>query len=340
MSAQRRFYLLLVLLICGTLVAFFWHLTTGFHYYTPGHILAVLLGGGTEEERLAVFDFRMVRSLLAVLVGMGLALSGLIFQTASRNELASPGLLGVNAGAGLFVLALLFFVPESDTLGLWAQPMAAVLGGILAAGTIYRITYRKGRQTSAYTLVLNGIAVSAGIHALQMLLIVMLDPNKFHSVNVWLVGSIFGSTWDYVSVLAPILFVLFLLFLAMHETLDLLSFSDGTAIGLGVALERSRLLFLAGATVLAAACVAASGAIGFIGLICPHIARSLVGASHRRVLPVTALVGALLLLLSDEVARIIIAPDEMLVGLIVALIGAPYFLYLLARGRKEGANAA
>lgn len=330
---ERRYRRILPLLLALLLGLFFLHLATGFHYFTKGELLSILFFGGSAEERMTVFDFRMVRSLLAVLIGMGLALSGAIFQTVSKNELASPGLLGVNAGAGLAMIALVYFSLADTGADLWIQPLTAVAGGLLAAFLIYRLTYRKGERTSLYTLVLNGIAVSAGLHALQLLLIVGLDPNKFREVNVWLIGSIASASWPEAALLAAFVTAAFLYFLAHHGTLDLLTLTEESAIGLGVLLNRARLLYLMAAVALASVCVAIGGSIGFVGLIAPHIARHLVGVRHRRLLPVTALVGGILLIASDYAARTVIAPDEMLVGLIVALIGAPYFLYILARSK-------
>ena len=330
LRGRASLFALLLLFLAGI---FFLHLSTGFHYFTKAHLLAILFFGGTPEEMLTVYDFRMVRSLLAVLIGMGLAVSGAIFQTISKNELASPSLLGVNAGAGLAVMLLVVATAETAGLGLWEQPTAAILGGAAAALFIYRLSVRRGRTSSTYTLVLNGIAVTAGLHALQMLIVVGLDPNKFHSVNTWLIGSIFGNSWTHVHLLGLVVFLATLFFIVSHETLDILALREETAIGLGVSINRARFIYLMVAVVLAASCVAIGGSIGFIGLICPHIARRLVGVSHRWYLPMTALLGAILLVAADWFARIVIAPDEMLVGLVVSLIGAPYFLYILARSK-------
>ena len=216
----------------------------------------------------------MVRSILAVLIGMGLAVSGAVFQTISKNELASPSLLGVNAGAALAVMLLIYGSSSATGLGIWQQPLAAVVGGALAAALVFFLSHRRGRMTSTYNLVLNGIAVTAGLHALQILLLVSLDPTRFQQVNTWLIGSIFGNSWTHVDILFFIVLAGLLFLLANHETLDLL-------------------------------------------------------ALHEE----TALLGGILLVAADYTARIIIAPDEMLVGLVVSLIGAPYFLYILLRSK-------
>ena len=330
---NRHYIATFVILAALLLGLFFLHLQAGFHYFTKEHLLAILFFGGTPEERLTVFDFRMVRSILAVLIGMGLAVSGAVFQTISKNELASPSLLGVNAGAALAVMLLIYGSSSATGLGIWQQPLAAVVGGALAAALVFFLSHRRGRMTSTYNLVLNGIAVTAGLHALQILLLVSLDPTRFQQVNTWLIGSIFGNSWTHVDILFFIVLAGLLFLLANHETLDLLALREETALGFGLRVNRTRFVLLMAAVVLASSCVAVGGSIGFVGLICPHIARRLVGVAHCRYLPVTALLGGILLVAADYTARIIIVPDEMLVGLVVSLIGAPYFLYILLRSK-------
>lgn len=330
---NRHYIATFVILAALLLGLFFLHLQAGFHYFTKEHLLAILFFGGTPEERLTVFDFRMVRSILAVLIGMGLAVSGAVFQTISKNELASPSLLGVNAGAALAVMLLIYGSSSATGLGIWQQPLAAVVGGALAAAFVFFLSHRRGRMTSTYNLVLNGIAVTAGLHALQILLLVSLDPTRFQQVNTWLIGSIFGNSWTHVDILFFIVLAGLLFLLANHETLDLLALREETALGLGLRVNRTRFVLLMAAVVLASSCVAVGGSIGFVGLICPHIARRLVGVAHCRYLPVTVLLGGILLVAADYTARVIIAPDEMLVGLVVSLIGAPYFLYILLRSK-------
>ncbi len=238
---------------------------------------------------------------------------------------------GGNAGAGFAVLLLIYRQSAAEALPIWALPLAAIAGAALTALIIYRRSYRKGRKTSMYTLILNGVSLAAGIHALEIVLIVRLDSTKFHQVNAWIIGSIFGNSWNHVAVLLPVVLGLGLFLWFRHRDLDILNLSDETAIGLGLELNRSCFLYLMIGVILAACCVAVGGSIAFIGLICPHIARRLVGVRHSRVLPASALLGALLLCTADWVSRVIIAPDEMLVGTIVALIGAPYFMYLFLK---------
>lgn len=330
---QKRFCLYSIVFFVLVLFFFFLHVRTGFTYFSDLHLLQILLGGGTAEENVIVFDFRLVRAVLAVLIGMGLALAGAVFQQLTRNELAGPSLLGVNAGAGLGVMLLIFITPSNQGLPIWFLPLVAVAGALLAAGSIYGLAMRKSAVNSTYSLVLSGITLTAGIHALQTLLIVTLSPEKFNQVNTWIIGNIAGNTWLHVIILGAVVVVLALTLYVNRTTLNVLGLRDETAIGLGVRIHRSRVLFLVIGVILAATCVAVGGSIGFIGLVAPHIARRLVGADCSYVLPLTALIGAWLLIMADWVGRVIIAPDEMLVGIVVALVGAPYFLFILARKR-------
>lgn len=332
---ERRFLGWGIALLASVFVMFIIHLGTGFLEFSYWDLAVIILGGGDEWERIIVFDFRTVRSIMAMLIGVGLALSGAVFQTLTRNELASPGLLGVNAGASLAVTLLIMATPATATSTIWKLPIIAFIGGALAALAIFRMAYRKGQSISSFTLVLNGIALGAGIHAVQMMILMMLSSEQFNQVNTWLIGTIFGNSWSHVLVLGPIIGVGFLLLWLQSMKLNILNLSEETAIGLGSRINRERLMFLIIAVVLSTSSIAVGGSIGFIGLVAPHIARRVVGADHQYYLPITALLGALLLLTADWIGRVIIAPSEMLVGIVVSLIGAPYFLYVLARTKDE-----
>ena len=214
---------------------------------------------------------------------------------------------------------------------MWALALVALLGGLATAGLIYRLAYHKGQVLNPQALILTGIAVAAGIHAIQMLLIVRLDPNKFHVVNTWIIGSIANNSWGHVALLAPVVIILSLLLWARYMDLNILNLADETAIGLGLSINQARFVYLLLAVILATMCVAVGGNIAFVGLIAPHIARRLVGTNHVYSLPITALAGAILLVGADWFGRSVLAPDEILIGIVVAMIGAPYFLYILAK---------
>ena len=184
------------------------HLKTGFTEFSNFDLLRIIFGGGNSYENLTVFDFRLLRLILAMLIVVGLSMAGAVFQTVLHNELASPGLLGVNAGAGLAVMLLVFLVDSSEALPFWAMPTVAIAGAMLVAGFIYSLAYKSGRKLATHTLILTGISLTAGIHALQIMLVVRLEPQQFHVVNTWIIGSIAGSTWTHAATLLPIILLL------------------------------------------------------------------------------------------------------------------------------------
>lgn len=328
MKQFLKVFLLATLLLLGMIYG---DVRTGFLDVSHRDLLMALLGLGDPTLEMTVLDFRLVRIILALLIGVGLGLAGAVFQTISRNDLASPSILGVNAGAGLGVILLVYFLNSDTALSMWALAIVALVGGLATAGLIYRLAYHKGQVLNPQALILTGIAIAAGIHAIQMLLIVRLDPNKFHVVNTWIIGSIANNSWVHVALLAPVVIILGLLLWARYMDLNILNLADETAIGLGLSINRARFVYLLLAVILATMCVAVGGNIAFVGLIAPHIARRLVGTNHVYSLPITALAGAILLVGADWFGRSVLAPDEILIGIVVAMIGAPYFLYILAK---------
>lgn len=318
---------ILVLLI---IIIFFISLNTGSIYLTPTEVILTLFGQGTEQQNLILFDFRLPRMVIALLVGMGLAISGAVLQGVVRNPLADPGIIGINAGAGLSVMIFLSFFAVTTTLSIFLMPFLAFLGAAGAALIIYALSYKRSEGVSPMRLVLTGIAVAAGINALMIVLTLRLNPETYQFLATWLAGSIWGSDWQFVLALLPWLVILIPFVYSKAMVLNILHLGEETSIGLGANLEKERRVLLASAVGLAAASVSVSGGIGFIGLIAPHLTRQLVGSKHEYVIPVSGLTGALLLLLADMIGRFIKQP-EVPAGIIVAVIGAPYFLYLLAR---------
>ncbi|WNS45074.1 iron ABC transporter permease [Paenibacillus sp. MMS20-IR301] len=308
-------------------------MNTGFMRLSPLEVLHTLLGEGSKQQKLILFDFRLPRIVISLLIGAGFAVSGSILQGLSRNALAEPSTLGINAGAGFAVLIFISFVPATTAAPIFVLPLLALAGAALTAMLIYLLAYRRADGLSPTRLILIGIAVGAGIYAFQLILSLRLDPQNYQFVAVWLAGKIWGGDWRFVLALLPWILILLPFALYKAQVLNVLNLGDDTAKGLGLPLERERLLLLAAAVALAGACVSVSGAIGFVGLIAPHLARRLVGPRHQIQLPAAALVGALLLLTADTVGRWILQPAEVPTGIVVAIIGAPYFLYLLAKSR-------
>lgn len=315
-------------------ISFIISMNTGYTKLTPLDILRTLFGGGTDKENLILFDFRLPRIIISTLVGMGLALSGCIIQGISKNALADPGLLGINAGAGMMVILYVLFLGAQSFLSVFTLPFLALAGAGVTAVIIYALSYKKGEGIAPMRLILTGLAVQAGISALTTVLVVKLDKTQFNFVATWQAGSIWGSNWKFVLALLPWLVLLIPYVMTKSRVLDVLNLGDDVAYSLGTSVEKERCRLLAASVALAAACVAVSGSISFVGLIAPHLARRLVGPKHIILLPTCALTGAVLVSVADTIARVIVQPSEIPTGIMVAIIGAPYFLYLLGKSRQ------
>ncbi len=321
---------------CTALLLLFFviSMNTGYMKLTPLDTLRTLFGGGSAKENLILFDFRLPRIVVSILVGAGLALSGCIIQGVTKNALADPGLLGINAGAGLMVILYVLFFGTKSFLSVFTLPFLALLGAGIAAILIYMLAYKKHEGIAPMRLILTGVAMQAGILALTTLLVVKLEEDQFEFVATWQAGSIWGSNWHFVLALLPWLLLLIPYVLSKARVLDVLNMGDEVAYSLGASVEHERRTLLAAAVALAASCVAVSGNISFVGLLAPHLARRMVGPKHTILIPTCALTGAALVSLADTIARVIVQPAELPAGIVVAIIGAPYFLFLLAKSRQ------
>jgi iron complex transport system permease protein len=315
------------------ILSFIISMNTGYAKLSPLDTLRTLFGGGTARESLILFEFRLPRIVVSILVGAGLALSGCIIQGVAKNALADPGLLGINAGAGLMVILYVLFFGAQSFLSVFTLPFLALFGAGVTAVIIYALAFKKGEGVAPIRLILTGVAVQAGISSLVTVLVVKLDETQFDFVALWQAGSILGSNWKFVLSLLPWLLLLIPYVLSKSRVLDVLNLGDDIAHSLGATVERERRRLLAASVALAASCVAVSGGISFVGLIAPHLARRLVGPRHQILLPTCALTGAVLVSAADTIARVIVQPSEIPTGIMAAIIGAPYFLYLLAKSR-------
>lgn len=276
-----------------------------------------------------VLDTRVPRILAALLAGAALALAGTLVQAVTRNPLAEPGVLGVSGGAALGAVLLVTTVPLA---GSWGVAGAAFAGAALSSVIVFGLAARGGFQQNR--LVLVGIGVATASTALISLLIVLTDPFNAVKALTWLSGSTYGRTLPDVAPLAAVLTLGVAVAVVRRTELDLVSLDEDTPRLLGLGLARGRLGFLTLSVLLSATAVAAAGTIGFVGLVAPHAARALVGRQHVRVIPVSVLLGATLVCTADLLGRTVIAPAQLGAGLMTAVIGTPYFLYLLVRGRR------
>jgi ABC-type Fe3+-siderophore transport system permease subunit len=333
---RTRFVLVLLVgiaLTAGTVVT---GLLAGHQWLYAGDILPWLRGEGLPLVQFAL-DERAPRVAAAVLAGGALALSGTIVQATCRNPLAEPGILGITGGAGLGAVIVVTGVSSGFSSGASAAGstttmlIAATTGSLVAFGLVYGLAWRHGLD--ADRLVLIGIGVWYATVSLSTFLLVRSNPWDTPRIYTWLSGSTYGRSWEQVLPVACALLVALPLALMLRRELDLLALDEDTPRLVGIPLERVRLLVLGSAAVLTAMAVAAVGVVGFVGLVAPHIARALVGARSVRVIPVALLIGALLLVVADTIGRTVISPAQVPAGLVVALIGAPYFVFLLARSR-------
>lgn len=313
--------------LLGSLGLFFFGATIGDFPLPAADVVATLFGGGDETGRFVVWTLRLPRLLDAILVGAALAVSGAIFQALTRNPLVAPDIIGVNGGAALLAVAVIIF----GLPGALVAP-AAFVGGLGAAILLYVLAWRGG--LSSYRLVLIGIGVEAVTVAGIGFLLTRGEIWDVQRALAWLIGSLSGASWEKAALIGGALLVLLPLVFILGRRLEVMQLGDDAAAGLGLRVERTRLLLIVAAVGLATMAVSVAGPIGFVAFVAPHLARRLARASGAGVLPASAAVGALLLIGADLVARRIVAPMELPVGIFTALLGAPYFLWLLVRSRQ------
>lgn len=333
-ARRRRGLTILAVIAVLIIIAFIISMNTGYIRLTPQELLNTMLGKGTAKQELILFDFRLPRIVISLLIGAGLAVSGAVMQGVFRNDLADPGILGINAGAGLMVMLMISFYPSTSAAPVFLLPVVAFAGAGFTAALIYLLAYKRHEGITPIRLLLTGVAVAAGISAAMIVLTLRLDPEKYQFVATWLAGSIWGTSWKFVLSLLPWIVVLLPYVMYKARVMNVLSLGEQTATGLGAAVNKEQFRLLAAAVGLAAASVAVSGGIGFVGLVGPHLARRLVGPKHQLMLPASAMLGALLVITADTIGRWILQPSEIPTGIVVAVIGAPYFLYLLARTKS------
>ncbi|QNR22308.1 iron ABC transporter permease [Exiguobacterium sp. Helios] len=327
-NRQRLIFLLLSLLLLGTIVV---SIGLGPASLSYDRLLPTLFGQGSFKEDFVLFSLRLPRIIITLLAGMALALSGSILQGITRNELADPGIIGINTGAGVAVAIFFLYFPVDVGSFIYGLPVAAFLGALVTAVAIYALSYDRNRGLQPIRLILIGVGFSMALSGIMVILISSTKREKVDFIAKWLAGNIWGTDWTFVYALLPWLIVLIPFTLYKANKLNLLALNEPVAIGVGVSIEKERIQLLLTAVALAASAVSVTGGISFIGLMAPHIARALVGPRHQWFLPIALLIGGFLLVLADTIGRNIADPDGVPAGIVVALIGAPYFIYLLLK---------
>ncbi|MFY9179768.1 MAG: iron ABC transporter permease [Venatoribacter sp.] len=289
----------------------------------------------TEVGQTVLWQIRLPRALLGFLVGAALAWAGVLIQGIVRNPLADPGLIGVSGGAAVGVALVLWLSSLGLSLPAQAIPLAAAAGAALALLFVLRIGGSQSAFQDMGFLILAGIAVSVMTGAVIGLLAYLSSDQALRQIMYWSMGSLSSASWYWVALIAPVLTVALLLWPKRLQALDALLLGEVEARSLGVNVKRLQWQVVLWTALLVGVAVAACGIIGFVGLVSPHLARLLTGASHKRVLPVAVCLGGTLLVLADMVARTLIAPAEIPIGIITSLIGGPLFISLLLRERRQ-----
>lgn len=317
--------LLVVLVVLSLVVS----VRFGYVSLSTQEVLAALLGRGDPRTYDIVVRIRLPRALLAILIGGGLSLAGATFQALLRNPLAEPYILGISGGASVGAVIVLAFGLTGE--GSWALPLAAFAGALLAIALVFRVATATGRAMDVRVLLLAGVVVAAFFSACIAFILAISSARTVQSAVLWIMGSLAAADWSKTLLTAAYTLPACLLLLAMARPLNLLAIGEETAHYLGANVEAVKRMSLGIAALVTASGVAVAGVIGFVGLVVPHAIRLLAGSDHRTLMPLSFLAGAAFLTLADLVARTVLSPTEIPIGVITAFVGVPFFLVLLRR---------
>jgi len=325
---QRRWLMVWMLL---TIAIFVMGISMGAASVSIDRIIPILLGDGSFKESFVLFSVRLPRLFVLAAAGMALALAGAVLQGVTRNDLADPGIIGINAGAGIGITLFYLLVNGDLPHFAYVLPLIGFVSALLTALCIYFFSYKRNEGVQPVQLILVGVGVASALSGVMIILISSAERSDVQFIAQWLAGNVWGTDWPFFWALLPwlVLGIPFILYKA--NVLNVLAMTEQTAVGLGLNIGRERLQLLVVSVALAAAAVSITGGIAFIGLMAPHIAKQLVGPRYQLFLPLTLLIGASLLMLADTIGRVALSSATVPAGIVVACIGAPYFLYLLRK---------
>ncbi|HEY2419909.1 MAG TPA: iron ABC transporter permease [Neobacillus sp.] len=332
---DRKATMIFVVLLIAVFIVFVISTGTGEVKINPLTVLKVFFGGGSEMDSLIIKSFRLPRIIVALMVGISLAVAGGILQGMIRNPLASPDVLGITGGASVAVVSFLALFSDKNnalTVSINWLPLAAFLGAGIVALLVYFLAWKNG--VSPIRLILIGIGISTLMQALTTLMMIMGPIYQASQANIWITGTVYGSNWKNVATIVPWTVVFLIMALIAARTVNIQELGDEVATGLGGKVQKQRFILLLICTALIGSSVAFAGGIGFVGLMAPHMARRLVGSSFGALLPASALIGGILVMVADLIGRTMFSPLEIPVGVFTAGIGAPYFIYLLFKTRN------
>lgn len=333
----KRYSTVIVVSIILILVAMYISISNGTYDISIKDLINTIFRINPDPNNdLVIFEFRLPRVVIGALVGFGFGIAGAVIQGITKNGLADPGILGINAGAGMAIVLFMFlFQGNTNNTGwfsVFAMPLFGLIGGLTSAILIYIFAWKNGRLDTQ-RLILVGIAISSGLGAVSLFISLKMNPSDFEMATVWINGSIWNANWKYILSIIPWVVVLFPVILKKAFILDLFQLEENTVKSLGISTEREKAILLLSAIGIVSACVSVSGNIGFVGLLAPHISKSLVGIQHKRAIPVAGLIGMLLVIVSDFIGRTVFAPAELSVGIVISIVGIPYFVYLLLKAK-------
>ena len=331
-NKNRKFVLVIGVLVSLIFITFLASLNMGSLSIEPGDVIKTLIGQGSKSHEIAIFKLRLPRIVIAILVGTALATAGTILQGVTKNDLADSGILGINSGAALFVVVYIYLMNGNvydgmSNLTIFTMPVVALCGAIFGAFLIYALAWKNGINSSRLLLI--GIGINTAFTSILTIFQLKFTTQEFNRVMAWTSGSIWGASWKYVLAVLPFILIFMKLTIYKSRYLDTLNLGDEVATGLGIEVEKERRKLIIYAVILAGVATSVAGSIGFLGLVAPHIGRKLVGPKHKKLIPTASLIGILILLVSDTISRNLIAPMEIPVGIVVAIIGVPYFIYLM-----------
>lgn len=326
----------LTLISIIALAVFFFSASFGDSFINPIKVLQVFIGKGSDFDQLIIVDFRMPRIFIAAFAGMALAVSGAILQGIIKNPLASPDIIGISAGGGAAVVGFLAIFSDSNhslTVSIEWLPLAGFIGATIVGLIVYVFAWKDG--VTPTRLVLIGIGVSAFMQAITTMLMIIGPIYQASEANKWITGSVKSADWNQVQIVVPLILILLLITFFIARQLNVQELGDDSAASLGQSVQKTRLFLLLLSSSLVASAISFAGAIGFVGLMAPHIARRIVGPSFGVLIPTSAAIGALLVMVADIIGRTAFSPLEVPAGVFTAAIGAPYFIYLLFRNPRK-----
>lgn len=331
-NKNKKFILISVILLALIFITFLVSLNLGSFAISPKDVIKTLFGQGQRNYEIAIFKLRLPRIVIGILVGSALAIAGTILQGVTKNDLADSGILGINSGAALFVVIYIYFMNGNvydgiSNLTIFTMPIVALCGALFGAFLIYILAWKDGISSSRLLLI--GIGINIAFTSILTIFQLKFTTQEFNRVMAWTSGSIWGTSWKYVIAVLPFILVFTVLTIYKARYLDVLNLGDEISTGLGIKVERERRKLIIYAVILSGVATSVAGSISFLGLVSPHIARKLVGPKHKKLIPTAALIGTLMLLISDTISRNLLVPIEIPVGIVVSIIGVPYFIYLM-----------